>query len=189
MRKYILLTLSRADKEGRAALDKKEIADRIRGCFSCISIIVAREQHEEIGHHFHIAIRNICATRDNAPKKLRKAFPEFEGAQMLVTFHKAWATACQYVMKEDPKPLVWGEDTVETIKEMLAARKGHKGTTKREIMQKLKGLKDWYETYEDPELHTMLLSKENALKNVFEDIQVIKDRESQLKERIKAPFP
>lgn len=56
-------------------------------------------------------------------------------------------------------------------------------------MQKLKGLKDWYETYEDPELHTMLLSKENALKNVFEDIQVIKDRESQLKERIKAPFP
>lgn len=31
-------------------------------------------------------------------------FPEFDGAQMSITFHKAWVTACKYVLKEDKEP-------------------------------------------------------------------------------------
>lgn len=48
-----------------------EIIDRIIKSFQCLSIIVAREEHEVKGHHYHIGIKNKNANRKNATSKLR----------------------------------------------------------------------------------------------------------------------
>lgn len=43
----------------------------------------------------------------------------------------------------------------------------------------------WYEAYDDPELQGVLLTNYNATRSIFEDILVIKDRESKLEDRMK----
>lgn len=53
------------------------------------------------------------------------------------------------------------------------------------LFQKLRQIDDWYQIYNDPELTGMCLANYNAIRNVFDDIKVIKDRESLLKDRIK----
>lgn len=154
LRRYILFTLSRADKGKRTTIDKGMIVQRIRTCFQCVTILVAKEEHKGEGYHFHVGVLNTCAKRESAPKKLRMAFPEFEGAQIKVTFHKAWPTVCQYVLKEDPHPLIWGEQSLDAIKELVKAKRDHKGSPdkKSAIIERLKSIKSWYETYEDPQL-------------------------------------
>lgn len=89
------------------------------------SIIVAREEHEVKGHYYHIGIKNQNANRKNATSKLRAAFPEFAGAQLHVSFHRSWTSVCQYVLKEDANPLVWGEDSLEFLREMLRSKEKH----------------------------------------------------------------
>lgn len=97
-----------------------EIIDRIRNCFQCLSIIVAREEHEVKG-----GIKKKNANRKNATSKLRAAFPEFAGAQLHVSFHRSWTSVCQYVLKSDANPLVWGEDSLEFLREMLRSKEKH----------------------------------------------------------------
>lgn len=97
-----------------------EIIDRIRNCFQCLSIIVAREEHEVKGHHYHIGIKNQNANRKNATSKLRAAFPEFAGAQLHVSFHRSWTSVCQYVLKSDANP-----GGLEFLREMLRSKEKH----------------------------------------------------------------
>jgi hypothetical protein len=33
----------------------------------------------------------------------------WEGGAIDVRFHRDWASICRYILKEDKKPLVWGE--------------------------------------------------------------------------------
>lgn len=39
-------------------------------------------------------------SKKTAPRILRKVFPEFEGAQLNVSYHKAWASVCKYIYPE-----------------------------------------------------------------------------------------
>lgn len=85
LRPYILLTLSHAEKR---TIDIKLLMERVRKCFDCRSVIIAKEKHENGGFHYHVGIFNSNASRYTAIKKLREAFPEFDGAQIDVKFHK-----------------------------------------------------------------------------------------------------
>ena len=72
---------------------------------SCTTIIVAKEEHSEKGHHYHMGIlMEKGIQRKRAPRTRRETFPEFEGAQFLVSFNKAWTSICEYILKEDPNP-------------------------------------------------------------------------------------
>lgn len=54
VRRYLLLTLSRAEKtQERQMLDKQETVERIRKAMECTTLLVPREKHGEHGHHFH----------------------------------------------------------------------------------------------------------------------------------------
>jgi len=77
----------------------------------CLSIIVAKEHHAEMGHyHFHIGILlEKGVHRLSAKRTFRKLFPEFEGAQLYVSFHRAHTSVCKYAMKEEKEPFVWGK--------------------------------------------------------------------------------
>ena len=82
-RKFVLFTLSRADaSEIRGAVTREEIAQRTRKTLLCLSIIVAKEEHADKGHHhFHVGILlEKGVHRLSAPRTLRKIFPELEGA-------------------------------------------------------------------------------------------------------------
>lgn len=94
--------------------------NRVLSCFQCVSVVVVvKELHQEEGYHFHVGIKNNNARKKSAAKILRKAFPEFDGEQIQVIFHKAWSTICHHILKKDNEPLVWGEDSLKTIKKII----------------------------------------------------------------------
>jgi len=95
----------------RANIHGAEIVLRIEKALLCLSLIVAREQHAYKGHHyFHIGILlEKGVHRLSAKRTFRKLFPEFEGAQLYVSFHRAHTSVCKYAMKEEKEPFVWGK--------------------------------------------------------------------------------
>lgn len=99
MRPRILLTLSHREKGDRAKVTPREIVNRVVEVFECQQIIISDEPHRDGGAHFHVGILNSTATRYNAARLLRDAFPEFVGASLNVSFHKAWETIVSYVFK------------------------------------------------------------------------------------------
>lgn len=87
-RKWVLVTLSRADaSEKRAAVTREEIAKRIEINIKGLSIIVAREEYADKGHHhFYVGILlEKGVHRLSAPRTFRKMFPELEGAPLNVS--------------------------------------------------------------------------------------------------------
>ena len=118
IRKYILLTLSHAERGDRSHYTAHFVSGKCRSVFSCQSVIVAKEQHKEGGYHYHVGILNDNASRKTATKRLREAFKEFSGNQLNVKFHKSWTTICEYVFKEDEDPYCWGT-TKEGCRERL----------------------------------------------------------------------
>lgn len=91
LRRFLLLTLK--DLSRRESITKTTILERIQKCFSCSSIIVTQEGYPEKGQNYYYAgIKNSDARKNNASRILKEAFPEFEEAQMNVSFFKAWKT-------------------------------------------------------------------------------------------------
>ena len=72
------------------------------------------------------------AHRKKATKKRRESFPEWEGRQCKVSFHKSWNTICTYVTKEDKEPYVWGSFSREQILEQARAKEREKKVKKKE---------------------------------------------------------
>lgn len=72
--------------------------------FTCKSIVIAKEEHmtKGHGHYFYIGILiDRGVHRKAAPRTFRNIFPEWDGAQLHVAYHKAWASICKYLRKED----------------------------------------------------------------------------------------
>ena len=126
MRKYLLLTLSHVELTiERRKVSAEVIISRLTGAFLCRSIIVSRESHVSLGGaHYHIGVWNENASRYTLISKLRDLFPEFEGHQLNASSHKGWNTVCAYLLKEDRAPTVWGEDSLETVKERASSAAG-----------------------------------------------------------------
>lgn len=125
IRKYILLTLSRADCTAeRGALTADLIIARLKEAFVCKSIVVSKENHNSLGFHYHVGFWNESASKNTATSKLRKLFPEFEGRQLDVSYHKGWNTVCAYLLKEDWSPVVWGEESLELVRERGSSAAG-----------------------------------------------------------------
>lgn len=190
-RVFILITFSHAEKRG---VDKKEVLLRILECFQnqCVkSILIAQENHEQEGYHYHAAVCTLVS-RYTFIKEIRNKFPEFEGAQLDVKTRKSWAALCEYVMKEDKDPILWGEDTkLEDIKSMIKKRKQHKKSrktenTKGDIIKKLRDKKEWYHIYDDQQLTEACIRYYSGMRAVYEDLQVVKEIKTTVQERITA---
>lgn len=118
LRKYILLTLSRVDYTAeRGALTADSIIARLTEAFVCKSIVICKETHNSnsLGFHYHVGLWNESASKYTSTPKLRGLFPEFEGRQLDVSYHKGWNTVCAYLLKEDRSPVVWGEESLELV--------------------------------------------------------------------------
>lgn len=168
IRKYILLTLSHAEVGDRAHYTPHFVVSKCRSLFNCESIIVAKELHKSKGYHYHVGILNDTASRYTATNQLRSAFPEFEGSQLNVSFHKSWNTICEYVFKQDSDPHCWG-----TTKEQCRARihRREKGKKSADLISRLRECSTWSDVLNDKFLGPKVLRSYTSVKQVFLDLK------------------
>lgn len=80
--------------------------DRVRALLNCQRIIIARENHEANGYHFHAALQCSDASKNTAAvRRIRQAFPEFPGRQCNVS---TWFSAVRYARPT----LLWRSGTL-----------------------------------------------------------------------------
>ena len=121
MRKFILLTLSRAEREDRKGIDKAEILGRVVRCFQCISVVVVREEHQNEGNHFHVGIKKTNARKNNATKVLRTL--NLRAHKLMSLFIKPGPQSYNILSKVIRN---LGDETLEKMKEIVHARQGHR---------------------------------------------------------------
>lgn len=174
LRPYILITLGHAEK--REQIRPQQIEQTVRKLFQCNSIVITKEEHQNEGWHIHVAIKNSTASKNNATRKIREAFKQFEGRQCNVTFHKGFANLIGYVTKQDKKPYVWGEFSEEEIFKIgEKARAKKKANTKptKEIIQKINECEQWLEVYNHTEIiERILYGSHSNIKKVFHDLKI-----------------
>lgn len=198
LREYILLTLSHA--EGRPTANPEWVRDRLKELFDCRAILVAKESHSESGYNLHAGILNRDASKNTATKRIRRVFHEWEGRTLDVQFHRNWASICRYLLKQDGQPLVWGEFSLEKIRDIAAGASPKSATKVRTstpaeqlqlmgttppdiIIQKLERCGDWYEIYDDPILRDLAVHSYESLKKLYGDLMVLRDMRTTLGER------
>lgn len=119
-----------------------------------------------------IGIWNESASKYTATSKLRELFPEFEGRQLNVSYHKGWNSICTYLLKEDKSPVVWGEESLELVRERaVAAASKRRGP---DLVKLLRGKSSWKEVILDDNLAKKCLSSYSSVLNTFIDMQAAK---------------
>ena len=176
----------------RSSLTEASIVSRITGSINhCISLIVSRESHKDLGHHLNVGILLSKGLHKlSAPRSFRKLFPELDGAQLNVSFHRAWFSIVQYIMKEDHTPFTWGHHTLSALKDCLRAHTQHNQMPDRHtsLVEKLQSLDSWDQVYTDPELVKSVFSSHTTLRSIYEDLRIIKEREHSLYARFVSYF-
>jgi len=187
IRPFILLTLIHT--EMREDVDQEIIIARIIKLFQCVSVVLATEKHKDKpGIHYHIGILAKDASKNTLRRKLREAFREWDGRSIDIALHKGWGTICKYIMKEDKKPIVWGEYSIDQIKAVATAAEKHKEANTEinniAILKRLEEIEDWYQVYRDETLKNKVLTALPRMKEAFEDLKVLRDIETSVLERI-----
>lgn len=99
----------------------------------------------------YIGIWNEDASVKTMYKAVRQSFSEWEGRGVDLQSHKSFTTVCNYVLKEDEEPLIWGTLSLQRIKAMIEKQKKKKTQnptcTQPEILERLKKMNDIYEIY------------------------------------------
>lgn len=149
-------------------------SSRLTVTFNCKSIVVSKEIYTSLGHHYHVGIRNENASKHSAVSMIRRLFPEFEGRQLNVSFHKGWNSICSYLLKEDKSPVVWGEESLELIRERAQAHGGKRQGP--DLAKLLRGKSSWDEVMMDDNLVRKCLSSYSSVRNTFMDLQAMKQK-------------
>ncbi len=182
IRRFILLTRSHAEREGRSCYTPHFVCSKVRSLFSCDEIIVSKEMHSGGGFHFHVGILNQTASRHTATKRLRDSFVDFEGRQLNVSFHKSWNTILKYCFKQDSNPYCWGT-TPDKCRQRIgwqgqvpvagAVRCSDSNKSKRgrlsdqSALDKVLSYESWDEVLKDRKLRGSIVSRISAYKQAF----------------------
>jgi hypothetical protein len=143
---------------------------------NCESVIVGKELHKEKGYHYHVGILNDTASRYTAVTKLRKAFPEFDGRQLNVAYHKSWTYVCEYVFKEDNDTycfLFLLRKNNGTTKEQWGERLNRKkaGKTSLDFVSRLAACESWRDVITDSFLGPRVARSYSSVKQLFLDLK------------------
>lgn len=194
LRKYLLLTLNHAERENRSLVTAADIIDRLNSVFNCKAIIISKELHRVQGHHLHIGVWNENASKNTLNQRIRELFPEFEGRQCNVSAHRIWDTVCQYILKQDNTPVVWGEESLEEIKNRLDAKQNKKKNkliyvpkfqfsvpkvrfskgraNNVEVLRRLYEKSEWIQVLKDELLGPRCVTNYNNLRQIFIDVRL-----------------
>ncbi|GLJ58833.1 hypothetical protein SUGI_1481610 [Cryptomeria japonica] len=174
MRPRLLLTLSHNEKWGRDRVTPSEILARVVKVFECQKVLVSEEPHLAGGSHYHVGILNSTATRYNAARRLRDAFPEFVGAALHVSFHRSWETVLRYVMKGQRVLLSW-----DAVRGLILNPENHEYpiADHHEMLSKTEKLfeilaakRSWGEVIREPRLRSALFARYSSTKKFYHDI-------------------
>lgn len=174
MRPRLLLTLSHNDKWERDRVTPSEILARVVKVFECQKVVISEEPHSAGGSHYHVGILNSTATRYNAARRLREAFPEFGGAALHVSFHRSWETVLRYVMKGQKVLLSW--DLVGGLilnpenHEYPIADHHERLSRTEELFELLASKTTWGEVVREPRLRSALFARYSSTKKLYNDI-------------------
>jgi hypothetical protein len=177
LRKYVFITLTHAETREKE-VSKAELFKRVKGLAGCQAIVMATEKHEDGGYHYHIVVKTSGASKNNALRRIRNLFPEFEGRQCDIKFPKGWGPVLAYVTKEDRDPAVWGQFSREQILEIArdASKKRRCKVDSRRILSELEECETWWDVYDNPELKERLLQGYTNMKKIHEDFEYLKAR-------------
>jgi len=180
IRRFILLTLSHAERADRQMYTPHFVTTKVRGLFSCDQIVVSRETHAEGGYHYHVGILNCTASVHTATKVLRKAFSEFDGRQLNVSFHKSWKTILKYCLKHDMNPNCWNTSAEECRRHVGSKssvpsvgisqdynKSSSSTTVKLTFLDKLLSYNSWDEALLDKSLLSEIAPKIASYKQTF----------------------
>lgn len=175
VRKFVLLTLSHAESGDRVHYTPHFVVGKCRSLFNCESVILAKELHKEKGYHYHVGILNDTASRYTAAKFLRAGFPEFDGRQLNVSFHKSWNTICEYIFKQDQDPYCWG-----TTKEQCRERLNRKKAGKRSVdfISRLGACDSWRDVITDSFLGPRVARSYSSVKQLYLDLKGVQELDS-----------
>jgi hypothetical protein len=98
-RRWVLLTLDHVEKDGRE-MSFDEAVRRVCDVFSVARYVAAREDHSAGGYHYHLALELNDFSRKNGTRKMRSAFPEYDGRAVNCSIHRGWNTMNIYVLKD-----------------------------------------------------------------------------------------
>ena len=175
IRKYLLLTLSHGESAERSHYTPHFVSSKCRSILNCQSVIVAKELHKDEGYHYHVGILNDTASCHTVTKLFRKAFPEFEGMQLNISFHKSWNTICAYILKQDKDPFCWGT-TKEQCRERFFRKKTGKPTL--DFVTRLKNCNSWRDVIEDEFLGPRVGRSYSSVKQLFLDLKGFQEQDS-----------
>ena len=144
------------------------VVSKCRSLVNCQSVIVTKELHKSEGFHYHVGILNNSASSHTAVKQFREGFSEFEGRQLHLSFYKSWITVCEYTLKQDSDPFLWGI-TKNQINDLLnVRRKNKKGGS---FIERLRKCSSWEDMLADDILATQASKNYSSLKKVFHDLK------------------
>ena len=175
VRKFILLTLNHVESGDRTHYTPHFVVSKCRSLFNCESVVVAKELHKEKGYHYHVGIQNDTASRYTAARILRDSFPEFDGRQLNVSYHKSWNTICEYIFKQDKEPYCWG-----TTKEQCRERFHRKKAGKRSVdfVSRLGACVSWRDVITDSFLGPRVARSYSSVKQLFLDLKGFEELDS-----------
>ena len=136
--------------------------------------MISKESHAStsLGYHYHVGLWNDNASKYTASSILRDLFPEFEGRQLNVSFHKGWNSVCSYLLKEDKAPTVWGEESLDVVKERGRSSEGKRRGP--DLVKLLRAKTSWADVLADDDLVKKCLSSYSSVRSTFEDMQAAK---------------
>ena len=92
---------------------------------------------------------------------------------------------CDYITKDDKKPVVWGVDQILEAKTRTHKKFGTLSIKKAQVLEQLMHYHDWYQIYDNDALAAAALTSYSyqSIRSGYEDIQVVKDARRSLGER------
>lgn len=189
---YYPVLNSRVESTGESRkVDKEVIIQRIHERLErseVATIIVAHGTNASKGAYFQAGILlGVGVQRGSTPRTFRRIFPEFRGEQLDLSFYRSLASLCKYLLdavKEDPTPQVWGNQSLQEIKDMVFAQTKHKfiqfpgvkeiRPRSREVLYKLREIDEWDQVYKVNEISDALLFSYNNVRAMYEDMKIKK---------------
>lgn len=131
--------LPRDSSNQEQAVAKREIFNMLltklsskNGLF-CTHIAVCVEKHEDGGYHFHA----ITKTSKGYGRCQASEFDYKGHHPNIQTMKGLWWQACEYLLKEDPEPLVGGTKGSWDIKDVVKQGKRKKSTSSKQLVEQL----------------------------------------------------
>ena len=93
-----------------------------------------------------------------------------------LSYYKGWNMVCAYLLKEDRFPVVWGDESLELVRERGISAAGK--TRGPDLANLLRTKNSWEEVLADDRLVNKCLSSYNSVRSTFEDLQDVKSKNS-----------